>query len=64
MTIIKCTKIPYLHEEVIEKYKNVMVVGTEGTIIKMNLLILCAMSDSLKMALNENDEDHTINHHN
>ena len=60
MTIIKCTKIPYLNEEVIEKYKNVTVVGTEGMIIKMNLLILCAMSDSLKMALHEDDEDHTI----
>ena len=60
MTIIKCTEIPYLNEDIIEKYKNVIVVSTEGMIIKMNLLILCAMSDSLRMAFLEDNDDHTI----
>ena len=60
MTIIKRTEIPYLNEDVIEKYKNVTVVSSEGMIIKMNLLILCTMSDSLKMAFLEDNDDHTI----
>ena len=60
MTIIKRTEIPYLNEDVIEKYKNVIVVSTEGMIIKMNLLILCAMSDLLKMAFHEDNDEHTI----
>ena len=60
MTIIKCTEIPYLNEDIIEKYKNVIVVSTEGMIIKMNLLILCAMSDSLRMAFLEDNDNHTI----
>ena len=60
MTIIQRTGIPYLNEKVLEKYENVIVVSVEGLITKMNLLILCAMSDSLKMAFDENDSDHTI----
>ena len=60
MTIIQRTGIPYLNEKVLEKYENVIVVSGEGLITKMNLLILCAMSDSLKMAFDENESDHTI----
>ena len=60
MTIIKCTEIPYLNEEVLEKYKNVIIVSSEGLIMKMNSLILCALSQALKMAFHEDDDDHTI----
>ena len=60
MTIIKCAEIPYLKEEVLEKYKNAIVVSAEGMIIKMNSLMLCAISQSIKMALNEDYDDHTI----
>ena len=63
MTIIKTANIPYLNEDVIEKYKNVIIISTEGMMIKMNSLILCAMSQSLKLALLEFDDfdgDHTI----
>ena len=60
MTIIKCTEIPYLNEEVLEKYKNVIIVSSEGLFMKMNSLILCALSHALKMAFHEDDEDHTI----
>ena len=63
MTIIKRTEVPYLNEDVIEKYKNVIIISAEGTMIKMNSLILSAMSHSLKMALLDFDDfdgDHTI----
>ena len=50
MTIIKCVEIPYLKEEVLEKYKNAIVVSAEGMIIRMNSLMLCAISQSIKMA--------------
>ena len=61
MTIlIKCTEIPYLSEEIIEKFQNVTIISAEGMKIKMNSLILCAMSDLLRMAFHEGDEDHTI----
>ena len=60
MTIIQRTGIPYLTEKVLEEYENVTAFSTEGLIIKMNLWILCAMSDSLKMAFDENDNDYTI----
>ena len=60
MTIIKCTEIPYLNEEVLEKYKNVIIVSSEGLIMKMNSLILCALSHVLKMAFYEDDDDHII----
>ena len=63
MTIIKRIEVPYLNEDVIEKYKNVIVISAEGTMIKMNSLILCAMSHSLKMALLDFDDfdgDYTI----
>ena len=56
MTIIKTAEIPYLNEDVIEKYKNVIIISTEGMMIKMNSLILCAMSHPLKMALLEFDD--------
>ena len=63
MTIIKTSEIPYLNEDVIEKYKNVIIISTEGMMIKMNSLIMCAMSHSLKMALlefSDFDGDHTF----
>ena len=60
MTIIKITDIPYLTEEVIEKYKNAIVVSAEGMIIKMNSLMLCAISRSIKMALNDDCDDYVI----
>ena len=64
MTIIKRIEVPYLNEDIIEKYKNVIIISAEGTMIKMNSLILCAMSHSLKMALLEFDDfngsDNTI----
>ena len=56
MTIIKRIEVPYLNEDIIEKYKNVIIISAEGTMIKMNSLILCAMSHSLKMALLELDD--------
>lgn len=60
MTIIQRTGIPYLTEKVLEEYENVTAFSTEGLITKMNLWILCAMSVSLKMAFDENDNDYTI----
>ena len=60
MTIIKSSEIPYLNEAVLEKYRNVKVVSAERMSIRMNLLILCATSHSLRMAFDEDDVDHTI----
>ena len=60
MTIIKSSEISYLNEAVIEKYRNVKVVSAERMSIRINLLILCAMSPSLKMEFDEDDIDHTI----
>ena len=60
MTLIKCANIPYLNEEILEKYKNVIIVSSEGLFMKMNSLILCALSQALKMAFHEDDDDHTI----
>ena len=63
MTIIKSADIPYLNEDAIEKYSNVIVKSVEGLMMKMNALMLCAMSHSLKMALSEFDDfydDHMI----
>ena len=60
MTIIKCADIPYLNEDVLEKYKDVTIVSSDGPIIKMNSLILVAMSHSIKMALNGEDDEHFI----
>ena len=34
--------------------------STEGSQIKMNSLMLCALSHTLKIAFDEDDEDHTI----
>ena len=60
MTVIKSAEIPYLNEEVLEQYTNVAVVSIEGLIVRMNPLLLCAMSPSLRKAMNENDDDLTI----
>ena len=60
MPIIKSEVIPYLNEEILEQYTNVVVVSLEGLIIKMNPLLLCAMSPSLRKAMNQNDDDLTI----
>ena len=56
MTIIKSAEIPYLNEDVIEKYSNVIVKSVEGLMMKMNALMLCAMSPTLKIALLEFDD--------
>ena len=58
MTIIKSAQISYLNEDIIEKYSNVIVKSVEGYIMKMNALMLCAMSSCLKMALLEFDDFH------
>ena len=62
MTIIRIAEkeIPYLKEEILEKYKNAIVVSAEGMMIKMNSLMLCAISQSIKMALSEDYDDYTI----
>ena len=62
MTIIKIAEkeIPYLKEDILEKYKNAIVVSAEGMMIKMNSLMLCAISQSIKMALSEDYDDYTI----
>ena len=60
MTIIKSTEIPYLKKEVLELYNNVTVIGADGGRIKMNSLILCAVSQFLKNAFHEDNEEHTI----
>ena len=60
MTVIKSAEIPYLNEEVLEQYTNVAVVSIEGLIVRMNPLLICAMSPSLRKAMNENDDDLTI----
>ena len=56
MTIIKSLKVPYLNEDIIEKYNNVIIISVEGLMMKMNALMLCAMSHLLKMALLEIDD--------
>ena len=60
MTIIKTQEVPYLKKEVLELYNNVTIVSTEGVFIKMNALILCATSQSLKSGFHEEDDEHTI----
>lgn len=60
MTVIKSAEIPYLNEEVLEQYTNVAVISIEGLIVRMNPLLLCAMSPSLRKAMNDNDDDLTI----
>ena len=60
MVIIKNNTIPYLNEKILNSYNNVTLLSTEGPQIKMNSLMLCALSDTLKMAFHEDDEDHTI----
>ena len=57
---IKNETIPYLDEESIEAFENVKLISTEGFNVKMNCLLLSAMSNSLKMAFNECENDHTI----
>ena len=57
---IKNETIPYLDEESIEAFENVKLISTEGLNVKINCLLLCAMSNSLKMAFDEFENDHTI----
>ena len=56
MTIIRSSEVPYLNEEIIEKYNNVIIISVEGLMMKMNSLMLSAMSHLLKMALLEFDD--------
>lgn len=57
---IKNDTIPYLDEESIEAFENVKLVSAEGLDVKMNSLILCSMSNSLKMAFDKFEDDHII----
>ena len=45
---IKNETIPYLEEKNLKKFENVTVISIEGFTIKMNSLLLIAMSNSLK----------------
>lgn len=60
MVVIKNNSIPYLDEKILNSYNNVTLLSTEGPQIKMNSLMLCALSHTLKMAFHEDDDDHTI----
>ena len=61
MVIIKNNIIPYLDERILNSYNNVTLLSnTEGSQIKMNSLMLCALSHTLKKAFHEDDDDHTI----
>ena len=60
MVHIKNATIPFLDKESIQAFENVKLISTEGFNIKMNCLLLCAMSNSLKMAFDEFENDHTI----
>ena len=57
---IKNETIPYLDEESIEAFENVKLVSAEGIDVKMNSLILCSMSNSLKMAFDKFEDDHIV----
>ena len=62
MVIIKNDTIPYLDERILNQnsYNNVTLLSVEGPQLKMNSLILCALSHTLKMAFHEDDDYHTI----
>ena len=60
MVIIKNNTIPYLDERILNSYNNVTLLSTEGPQIKMNSLVLCALSHILKMIFHEDDDNHTI----
>ena len=60
MVHIKNATIPFLDKESIQAFENVKLISTEGFNIKMNCLLLCAMSNSLKMAFDEFENNHTI----
>merc|ERR1719225_1849120 len=58
---IKNETIPYLEEKNIKKFENVTLISIEGYTIKMNSLLLIAMSNSLKSAFNQEDtSEYTI----
>ena len=48
---IKNDTIPYLNENIIKAFEDVTLISTEGFTIKINSLLLAAMSPSLKKAL-------------
>ena len=58
MTIIRSSEVPYLNGDAIEKYNNVIIISVEGLMLKMNSLMLCAMSHLLKMVLLDFDDFH------
>lgn len=62
MVVIKNNTIPYLDERILNSYNNVTMLSTEDPQIKfkMNSLVLCALSHTLKMIFHKDDEDHTI----
>ena len=58
---IKNETIPYLEEKNVKKFENVTLISIEGFTIKMNSLLLIAMSNSLKSAFNQEDtSEYTI----
>ena len=58
---IKNETIPYLEEKNVKKFENVTLISIEGFTIKMNSLLLMAMSNSLKSAFNQEDtSEYTI----
>ena len=58
---IKNDTIPYLDVKIIKSFENVTLISSEGLTIKMNSLLLGAMSHSLKMAFHEAyDDEYTI----
>ena len=60
MVVIKNNTIPYLDENVLNSFNNVTMKSIEGSQIKMNSLILCAMSHSMAISLHEDESEHTI----
>ena len=54
---IKNDTIPYLDEKNIKAFEDVTLISSEGLTIKINSLLLGAMSHSLKMAFHEADID-------
>ena len=54
---IKNDTIPYLNQKIISTFENVTLISKEGFTIKINSLLLGAMSHSLKVAFFEAVED-------
>ena len=58
---IKNDIVPYLDQKIIAAFENVTLISTDGLTIKINSLLLGAMSHSLKVAFFEaEDDEYTI----